>query len=856
MINNETFLKTLFGDDYYFAHVTSFPDDPSNIANENRLRCWAGGWFKDMYIPPDTNQYFTISTFMADDQGKARRRKALFRCTHVIVADDVREKLDINTVRLLPAPTYKLQTSPGSEQWGWVLDYPCVERHKVENLLDGLVAKGLAPDGKDPGMKGVTRYVRLPDGVNSKSSKLVAGQAQKCIMLEWQPELKVSIESLAEPFGVDLYAERRESRVDGAADVSDHPILGLPFIHVKEIRSDGRFDIKCPWVSEHTGAQDDGAAVFTNNDGTIGFKCHHGACQERTGRNLLEFIEERNPGFTRGLDNWRILRSFGISKTTDNPLQLNNGENGKNTGLNETAGDASPGLDFMGGTDPQVSYQDLIDHMRRIPAPMAIDAAYAVLQAVDGLDHGSRLNYWGQVRDHMDWTKPDLQNIIDQQREIWYPKQEIDTEFYDEYVYVAEQNQFYNPAKNLWLPLEAFHNRYAHIDEAARAEAIVGGRVQKVDRLDYAPGMPKFFTDRGVTHANGWSDNIEKGVPGDASLWLDHFDKLGWSEHKDHILKWMAFTLRHPEQKINHCLLLAGGEGNGKDFILHPLMMAMGSNAKTVDGNELLNDFNDYILSTKYLHVNEAELGDYRDAKKVTAKLKPYTCAPPSHLRVNRKSIVPVSVRNIINVSMTSNSAMPLNLSNDSRRYYGVWSDVTIRGADGQVTPYWQQYWNERWKWIRDMEGWKCCVWYLFNCVDLSDFDPGRVPIVTDFVREIQSASSDPITVAIKELIDGHMGVFQSDIVTAVDVRNTLKTGAMFGVDLKNVPNKQIIGKIIKEGKIALHARAWKGKKEIKLWIVRNFDKYENMSGSQLADEYERQISAIRTEKPFGVVNG
>ena len=151
-VTNNQFLKELFGPSVSLAHITSFTDDPSNIPNERRGLCWAGGYYENTHIVPLSNQYYTISTFRADKDGKARRRKGLFRAMHVVVADDVKEKLPIDRIELLPAPTFKLQTSPGSEQWGWVLDVPCREIDMCNNLLDGLVAQGLAPDGKDPGM--------------------------------------------------------------------------------------------------------------------------------------------------------------------------------------------------------------------------------------------------------------------------------------------------------------------------------------------------------------------------------------------------------------------------------------------------------------------------------------------------------------------------------------------------------------------------------------------------------------------------------------------------------------------------------------------------------------------------------
>jgi hypothetical protein len=867
-VDNLTFLKTIFGEqDYHFAHVTSFPDDPSNIPQDRRGICWAGGYFQDTYIHPATNQYFCVSTFFSEAGEKVRRRKVDFRATHVVVLDDVREKLDMSQVTRLPTPTYKLQTSPGSEQWGYILNSVCVDRNKIDNLHDGLISRGLAPNGKDPGMKGVTRYVRLPEGVNTKASKLVQGMPQSCVMLEWNPGARVSLEQLASPFGVDLDAARREGRIDGAADVGNHPILGLgEILLVKGVRSEGRYEVRCPWVGDHTDGADDGAGVFTNEDGSIGFKCHHGSCEHRTGADLLGHIEAHHPGFKREFESWKIMRVFGQIDGNRSDGTMSGGAQeidfGGDTQRSPTRNDQQiirKEIDFMGSA-PLVGYQDLIDRLRVTPPNEAGAMAYEILKAVDQLDHGSRLTWWNQIRDHMDWSKQDLQQILDQQRALWYEKKL--GSFYDEYIFVSEQNQFFNIEKRMWLSPDAFQNTNGHLDMEARTEALMNGRVQKVDRLDYAPGMPKLYTEMGIKYVNGWSGDIEQGTPGCVQRWLDHFDALGWQENKKHMLQWMAFTMRHPEKKINHIMILGGGEGNGKDFILYPLVRAMGRDSTTISGNELLLDFNEYLLSTKYLHINETELGDHNDSKTVANRLKPLATAPPYTLRVNMKGIRPVAVRNVVNVTMTTNAAVPIHMSADSRRYYAVWSDVSIRGENGEVVPEWQVYWDDRWKWIRDCEGWKHCVHYLMTQVDLSDFDPGRTPGVTDFVKEIQEASEDPISTAIKEMRRGGLSLMQSDLVTSNDIRVALKVAGVVGVsvDLKSIPNAKIIGKVMKQGRIGIGAKAWKKTKEVndefRVWIIRNHNKYAAMKGRELYEEYQRQMQEIRSGIGLKVVEG
>ena len=213
----------------------------------------------------------------------------------------------------MPPPSYKLQSSNGSEQWGWILDEPCTDRHVVENLLDGLIKQGLVPSGKDTGMSGVTRFVRLPNSVNTKASRIAenGGVAPRVHLTEWNPERRVSIESLAEPFAVNLQAERREGRVDGATDLPDHPMLDLAnVVYVKQVLSEGRFDITCPWVNEHTDASDDGCAVFTNEDGSIGFKCHHGACEHRNTGDFIKYVEAQAPGFKEQLNYYKAMIEF------------------------------------------------------------------------------------------------------------------------------------------------------------------------------------------------------------------------------------------------------------------------------------------------------------------------------------------------------------------------------------------------------------------------------------------------------------------------------------------------------------------------------------------------------------------
>jgi len=825
MPTNYEFLSAIFGTSVSIVHVTDFKDDPGAIPPGKHLMAWRGNYFGQYSFGNDTNQYFTISTFKADERGDARRRKSLYSATHCIVLDDVREKLSMAEVSKLPSPSWVLETSGGSEQWGYILSTPCTDRTKAENLLDGLVSNGLAPEGRDPGMKGVTRYVRLPDGYNTKASRWVNGAPFKCRMLQWNPFNTVTLEQLASPFHVDLNAARRESRVDGASNIADHPLLQISdLIHVKEVRGNGRFDITCPWVDEHTNADDSGSAVFTNGDGTIGFKCHHGACQERTGRNLLDHIEVSSPGFSSVLSGWQMRRAFADLATPAIMVE-------------------SPVVPIL-ATDPLA---DAIRQLRsEIPgSTQSVNIATVVLKTIDSLPEIQKINWHSQVRDIMNWDKREFDRILKDLRATWYSDNKAGINFFDDTIYVGEQNQFFDRKKRMWYSAEAYQNVYAHLDSDARKEALQGGRVSKVDKLDFAPMKPPIFEEQGILYGNSWSSSAQViGVDGDASPWLNHFDLLGWGgEQREHCLKWMAFTLLHPDIKINHMIIFGSGEGCGKDWLLAPLTKAMGRDYTMINAEELLEGFNDYLLSTKYLHINEAELGDRQEAMAVSAKLKPLAAAPPDRLRVNEKFAKKVSVRNIVSVTMTTNSLLPVSLKGQSRRIFALWTDLNVRNARGDMTPEWQAYWTDHWAWM-DNGGADICINHLRTKVDISKFNPGLPPPVTDYLRSIVDSGKSPLMLTVESLINHKLGALVNDVVTLNEINAVLITASAFHADLmfcseiKHALPASRLTTLLKEmmqGHYSVNSEIGV------LWIIRNHHLYSHLPPSEVAVVYKNK---------------
>ena len=170
--NNRDFLELVFGEDWPYAEVCSVP---ALGQDEDYKSYWntrpAGSCVHT--LDPDWNNYFCVSTMTVPGV----RRKSHFKALRVLVVDDVGPKVDpAVALNVLGKPTYQIETSPGNQQWGYVLDPPITDLARAESLILRTI-QALA-DGKDPGMAGVTRLMRLPFGTNTKTAPGHRGRVQ------------------------------------------------------------------------------------------------------------------------------------------------------------------------------------------------------------------------------------------------------------------------------------------------------------------------------------------------------------------------------------------------------------------------------------------------------------------------------------------------------------------------------------------------------------------------------------------------------------------------------------------------------------------------------------------------------
>lgn len=831
---NQDFLVAIFGKDWKTAHVTSFSDDPSNIAPDRRGICWSGG-YADRLLPPG-NQYFTISRFDPLD-GRAVRRKAHFIACYVIVADDVGEKLPITHLEQLPPPNYKLLTSSGSQQWGWILLEPCHDRRLVDNLLDGLVKLGLAPDGKDPGMCGVTRYVRLPDGYNSKANRLIDGQPFDCKLLEFDPwSQRFTMDELAEPFKIDIYAERRETAT-GAASV-DHPIVEV--VQVKKELSSGRYDITCPWVEDHTEKNDSGTAIWTNADLSIGFKCHHGHCSDRTGEDLIRWIDGGHPGWSKRLDEWKTYKSLGVDKNIDeidlvriDPIRIDPIKK-------------APSLIAI--------LDELLAELARLPKnKIAEEHAFKILRIADKVERVDQIRAHDRVKEHLGWSTKDLKVILKEQRVKWYPREEINQHkqlnFYKfPHKEVSEDKvHLYDTVENTKHLLREYKittnldqitkENFLAIpgenctEEASLIETIIGlVRLHNLPQMNIINRVSNECRENPVNRVVEHLSNLDYRGNGYIQQLAEHITvELGTEYIRDNVLRlWMIMACAaadHAESTPNEeavakfdSVMIFVGEQGLKKTQFFKAMLPKPLRQYFNDGQFIDPTDKDSVSECIQWWVVEAGEIDGVFKKADISRFKAFLSKSTDVFRrPYERSSIKYQRRTAFVGSANERDFLKDHTGN--RRYWPLLVERLIMPTDENLL---NNAWSEAWELYLSGK-----VWWPEAHLEktLSDQTKSFLAPITD----------EPVEEAVRHLIDLRQGAFKYDVLKLNDIRNALKSAGLSGHNVEKIPTLTMLGLIMKRHDLGVPVRTTSGR----YWIVRNFEKYQLMSSTDVERYYK-----------------
>lgn len=225
--------------------------------------------WREQYL--DGPWYFSTG---ASDLARSRKRQNL-KALRAIVIDDIGTKVDADKV--LAAPTWVLETSPGNFQWGYLLKEWTDDIHGGDELFAGLVAAGL----QDPGVRTCCRLFRLPDSVNDKPE----AKGFRSVLHSFDADIVYTLSSLAKALKVKPGKIEKPPAERPALDIDPQEFPDAVFDWLGEQGminhegTNGWWDIVCPFDSEHTHGNESGTRYrprWAAPDGCSGVMCHHG----------------------------------------------------------------------------------------------------------------------------------------------------------------------------------------------------------------------------------------------------------------------------------------------------------------------------------------------------------------------------------------------------------------------------------------------------------------------------------------------------------------------------------------------------------------------------------------------------
>jgi hypothetical protein len=328
---------------------------------------------------------------------------------------------------------------------------------------------------------------------------------------------------------------------------------------------------------------------------------------------------------------------------------------------------------------------------------------------------------------------------------------------FEDFYALAPENKFiFAPNGSLW-PAKTVDSRLPIIGKIAPSKRLHIER--PVEDMSWAPGAPRLIRHKLPVEA-GWIDHpnatvfnlyqpprIKGGDPTKAQPWIDHVYKV-YPDDGERIIRWLAFRVQSPEIKINHCLVLGGEAGIGKDTLLYPVVYAVGPwNVAVVSPVAILSRFCGWKRNVLLIVSEARDLGE-ATRPAFYEHMKDLLASPPEMLRVDEKNRKEYWIANLVGVVITSNHKVGgLFLPEQDRRHDVCWSPLAAKSPG-------IEYFDQLYHWF-DYENGIEHVAALLETYDVSDFNPKAPPPQTPAFWEIAVASVPGQVTEIEDAIEG-----------------------------------------------------------------------------------------------------
>lgn len=401
------------------------------------------------------------------------------------------------------------------------------------------------------------------------------------------------------------------------------------------------------------------------------------------------------------------------------------------------------------------------------------------------------------------------------------------------WVYLSKPNGFYHVESREMLDVAAFNN--THMKMLAKGKfgeyVLRNDLIERMHDFVYEPQSPEGVIERdGLELLNTYRSSGIEATEGDANPFEEFLSYLVPNEdERSHLLKMIAWTVRHPGQKLRHALLFRSEhQGVGKTMLTEIWAELLGThNVRKSTTEEITGQYQGFIKNTQLVVLEELNLGagmrDYNRLKELISN---------DIVSVNEKYEKIRNWRNVASFVMLTNLEVPLQIEASDRRIFFIDSPALPR--DGNYYADFAVWWQANLGVIK---------WYLGG-VDLDGFRPAEPPPMTMAKQELIADSRTELARDLELEITLREGVFQRDVVTLAEVEAQLgrsmhgKTKVKLTAALKAVgavpfAQQRVPGRW--EGRIFFPQPG-----RASLWAIRNVDFWAATTTGDRAEEYAR----------------
>ena len=254
----------------------------------------------------------------------------------------------------------------------------------------------------------------------------------------------------------------------------------------------------------------------------------------------------------------------------------------------------------------------------------------------------------------------------------------------------------------------------------------------RCDRMEFDPTREEQVFERdGLRYFNAYAppripaprDPAHKKTA--VQAFKEHVGYLTTSEEEEkHLLDYFAFCVQNKGQKVDWTPLLISKEGVGKSAFYSLFAKIFGEhNCATVDAENLLEGWTDFIAEKLFVVSHEVEMTEKQGLKKLK------TLITEKRVRINAKYERKYETTNCANFLLLSNEANALRLSAESRRFFVVFS---------RAEPRPKAYYKTLFDAIENGAGW---IEDYLLARDLKDFSPHGPAPKTEGLKILALAS-------------------------------------------------------------------------------------------------------------------